>query len=224
MTRFFLFTILSFVCLGTMNAQISEFQVGLALPQGDFKDDDEDDAIYDGAGVAAPGLYLGYKYMKPINSNGLYWMADIGLMFNPMQKFFREDLKDVSEGDLKIPKYFNVPVTGGIHYERPVSNLRLFGEAGLGVNMLYITKLETGNRDLTYTIKHKPSLKLAFRIGAGVVLKEKYTIGLNYFALGAHRARIEGIVEFDGERETERDRFNRSLSVSTLNILSGFRF
>lgn len=213
----------------TLNAQTkSELQIGLAMPQGDFADDDEDDAIYDGSGVAGTGFYLGYKLLSPLKTDGLYWTFNAGIMYNDLQSDFKDDIDDEimdDADDYSLPKYLNVPILVGLQYEKSISDgVNLYGEAGLGLNILKLTNLSYSEDDYEYSETFKPSVKLGYKIGAGIVLQDKYTISLNYLGLGSHKVKYEWEEDDDWDREHDDDKFEKALSVSSLNITFGIRF
>jgi Outer membrane protein beta-barrel domain len=228
MKKFLFFAILISISVFSLNAQTkSEFQVGLALPQGDFADDDEEDAIFDGSGVAGTGFYLGYKLLSPLKSEGLYWTFNIGIMYNDLQSDFKDDFDDIFDNadDYSLPKYLNVPILAGLQYEKAVSDgLNLFGEAGLGPNILKVTNFSLEEDDYEELTTFKPSVALGFKIGGGIVLQEKYTISLNYLGLGSHKVKYESEFEFGGISESDDDKFEKDLPVSSLNIIFGVRF
>jgi opacity protein-like surface antigen len=215
-------------CLFSLNAQTkSELQFGLAMPQGDFADDDEDDAIYDGSGVANTGFYLGYKLLSPLKTDGLYWTFNAGIMYNDLQSDFKEDLEDEMDDadDYSLPKYLNVPIIVGLQYEKSLSDgLSLYGEAGVGLNILKLTNLSVSEDDYELKMTFKPSVELGYKIGAGIVLQDKYSISLNYLGLGSHKVKYEWEEEYDGDRDRDDDKFEKALSVSSLNLTFGIRF
>ncbi len=228
MKKYLFFAIFLASGVFTLNAQTkSELQIGLAMPQGDFADDDEDDAIFDGSGVASTGLYVGYKLLSPLKTDGLFWTLNAGIMYNDLQSDFKDDLEDEMDDadDFSLPKYLNVPILAGLQYEKSLSDgFKLYGEAGLGLNILKLTNLSASEEDYEYSMTFKPSVKLGYKIGAGIVLQDKYTISLNYLGLGSHKVKYESEVEYDGDRERDDDKFEKALSVSSLNITFGIRF
>lgn len=234
MKKYLFFAILFASCVFTLNAQTkSELQIGLAVPQGDFADDKKD-AIYHGDGVAGTGFYLGYKLLSPLSTDGLYWTFNAGIMYNDLQSDFKDDWEDkMDPDDYSLPKYLNVPILAGLQYEKTISDgLNLFGEAGVGLNILKITNLSYEIDYYEYYKEYlrtfKPSVKLGFKIGAGIVLQEKYTISLNYLGLGSHKVKYETETEYYRESESvsesDDDKFDKALSVSSLNITFGIRF
>ena len=228
MKKYLFFAIFFVSCVLTLNAQTkSELQIGLAMPQGDFADDDEDDAIFDGSGVAATGFYLGYKLLSPLKTDGLYWTFNAGIMYNDLQSDFKDDWEDEMDDvdDYSLPKYLNVPILAGLQYEKSLSDgLSLYGEAGLGLNILKLTNYSASEDDYEMKTTFKPSVKLGYKIGAGIILQDKYTISLNYLGLGSHKVKYEYEYEYYGESESDDDKFDKALSVSSLNITFGIRF
>lgn len=229
MKKYLFFAILFASCVFTLNAQTkSELQIGLAVPQGNFADDDYYEAISGGDGVAGTGFYLGYKLLSPLSTDGLYWTFNAGIMYNDLQSDFKDYLEDEEmyyADDYSLPKYFNVPILAGLQYEKTISDgLNLFGEAGVGLNILKITNLSGEEDNYEELTTFKPSVGLGFKIGAGIVLQEKYTISLNYLGLGSHKVKYEYESEYYSESESYDDKFERALSVSSLNITFGIRF
>ena len=227
MKKYLFFAILFASCVFTLSAQTkSELQIGLAVPQGDFADDNW--AIYGGDGAAGTGFYLGYKLLSPLSTDGLYWTFNAGIMYNDLQSDFKDYLEDeYYADDYSLPKYFNVPILAGLQYEKTISDgLNLFGEAGVGLNILKITNLSGEEDNYEELTTFKPSVGLGFKIGAGIVLQEKYTISLNYLGLGSHKVKYEYEYEHEyyGESGSDDDKFDKALSVSSLNITFGIRF
>ena len=229
MKKYLFFVIFFASCVFTLNAQTkSELQIGLAMPQGDFADDDEEDAIYCGSGVAATGFYLGYKLLSPLKTDGLYWIFNAGIMYNDLQSDFKDDLVLIINyaEDYILPKYLNVPILVGLQYEKSLSDgLNLYGEAGVGLNILKLTNSTFSGDNYKVSKTFKPSASLGYKIGAGIVLQDKYTISLNYLGLGSHKVKYEYEVEYDdGHSRSDDDKFEKALSVSSLNITFGIRF
>ena len=235
MKKYLFFAILFASCVFTLNAQTkSELQIGLAVPQGDFADDKKD-AIYHGDGVAGTGFYLGYKLLSPLSTDGLYWTFNAGIMYNDLQSDYKDDWEDEMDyaDDYSLPKYFNVPILAGLQYEKTISDgLNLFGEAGVGLNILKITNLSYETNYYEYYNEYLrtfiASVKVGFKIGAGIVLQEKYTISLNYLGLGSHKVKYETETEYYGESESvsvsDDDKFDKALSASSFHITFGSPF
>ena len=105
-----------------------------------------------------------------------------------------------SHYEMRLPRYRNIPILLGVRYSYPVTvGIDLYGEALAGINcrsfsdwLLAFTKEpwtpqeelddpEYNNIDIrTYT----PATTFAFRLGAGFILKKKFTIGASFQMLG----------------------------------------
>jgi hypothetical protein len=227
----FIFLFILFVC-GTLSLSAqgkSEFQIGLATPSGDFADDDEDDAVFSGSGYAATGFYLGYKLLTPLSSKGLFWTFSAGVMYNDLSGDFKDDLEEEMEDyedyyddfDITYLKYINIPIMAGLQYEQPISaQIKLFGEAGLGINVLKLTNMSYNLDGTEGTYSFDPSLKLGYKIGGGILVKDKYTISLTYTGLGSHKVKYT----YEEDSDSEDYKFDKALLISSLNVIFGIRF
>ena len=224
----FIFLFILFVC-GTLSLSAqgkSEFQIGLATPSGDFADDDAEDAIFGGSGYASTGFYLGYKLLTPLSSKGLFWTFSAGIMYNDLSGDYKDELEEEMEDyyddfDITYLKYLNIPIMAGLQYEQPISEqIKLFGEAGLGINVLKLTNMSYSTDDSEGTYSFDPSLKLGYKIGGGVLIQNKYTISLTYTGLGSHKVKYT----YEEDSDSEDDKFDKALSISSLNVIFGIRF
>ncbi len=232
MKKYLIFPILFACCVLTTNAQkMSELQIGLAVPLGNFADNNVDNAIYDGSGVAAPGFYLGYKLLLPLTTFGLYGTFNAGIMYNDLQSSYKDKKKDRYGDyyDIILPKYLNVPVLAGLQYEKSISDgFKLNAVAGVGLNVLIITKYSLYNEDIWETSERtdtfKPSFKLCYKFGVGFVLQDKYTLSLHYIGLGSHIVKYEYLEVHHGGMYNRWDKnFDEALSISSFNITFGIR-
>ena len=211
----------------------NEIQFGLSTPSGDFADDDMNDAIFNGTGFAVDGFYVGYKHISPLSTNGLSWTLNAGMTYNKLGEDFEEDFEEglteyITETygygydvDVKFLKYINVPVIAGLQFERVIANnLSLFGEFGIGFNILKLTDLTLSIDEDDAVYKFDPSMKAAYKIGGGVLIKGKYSINLTYMNLGSHK--VSYTVE--SSDDPIDDSFNKSLPVSNMNLTFGLRF
>ena len=102
--------------------------------------------------------------------------------------------------EMHLPKLRNIPVLLGIRYCYPITiGIDLYGEALVGINrriisdwLLAFTKEPwTLQEELDYPEynnidirSYTPATTFAFRLGAGFILKKKYTIGASFQMLG----------------------------------------
>lgn len=199
------------------------FVAGFSFPQGDFADDDYYDAIFDGAGYAGTGIMLGLKTYTPMRMEGLSAMFNLSILYNPMHKDFKDEFEDDWDEDATFPKYLNLPVMAGLNYQYPVMDqFTLFGEAGLGLNVLWITNFSIKDDDYKSVYSFTPSLKIGYTIGGGVVIQEKYTISLNYLGLGSHKCKFKWEEDWDWDKERGEDKFDKSLDIRALTLTFGW--
>lgn len=188
---------------------------GAGFPQSDFKDDNHDDS-----GIAGTGLNLGLKYVMPLNQSGLGLFFGGDIMINGLQSDFKNDYEDEAEdADITWPYYINVPLTGGINYTLKANDkISFFGEAGVGPDFLYMTKWTEKYDEGESVTTAKLSTTFGFKIGGGLLINDKFTIGLHYFALGDHRIKFETQWE---DEDSETFKLNRKISLVTLTF--GFK-
>lgn len=215
----------------------SSFQVhlGLTFPSGDFANYDEVNDFYSGAlghtrsGNASTGLDLGVKYQTPAKVDGLFLVLNINLLYNLLNKDYREDIEDdiIDDTDfanISFPKFINIPILAGLKYEIPVKEkLAFYGEGGLGFNMLKITKFKYKTEYYDYSEKYSPSLKLGFTIGGGVLIQDKFSIGLNYYGLGSHKVKFEQKWANSTNTNTDNGRFDRALDIRAFTLTFGIK-
>ena len=110
--------------------------------------------------------------------------------------FSKGDIRDeYSNFRGNTPTYFNLPIQVGISYmydELP-NDIIPYGELGLGVDFLFITKEGNcqyrdtlGNVQHSITYNYKPSAAFAFSIGAGAYFGRHVSAGLYYYFMGTH--------------------------------------
>jgi opacity protein-like surface antigen len=219
------------VCI---NAQIkSEFSLGLAMPVGNFSGDDINKFVYEGGkeGGAGTGFQIGYKILSPLSVNGLYWTLGANVIYNDLNGDIKEEFEDDLEDadSYSLPKYLNIPVLAGVQYERSITNnLSVYGEVGIGVNFLKITNLSYEYSENGYEEEFSQSFNLAtgfgYKIGAGIVINSKYTVGLSYLGLGSHKVKYEWEKTRNGVSNDGDGKFDKNLGVSSFNLSVGIRF
>lgn len=196
--------------------------MGPAIPVGDFADDDinEDDA--GGAGV---GLNLGGKFSYPISDLGLSLFVGADLNFNCLQKEVKDDIEDRYDYlgldlDIRYSKYINMPLIAGVNYTYKANDLiSLFGDFGIGPDLLKITKtkIEAGNDEIEF--EYKMSAQFALKIGGGIMFKDKFFVGLHYNAFGEHE--VEGEIDTNGNSIDLED---TEIRVNLLTLTFGVKF
>lgn len=191
--------------------------VGPSFPLSDFADEEE--------GGAGLGFTLGGKYTYTLNDKGLGLYMGVDLSYNPLKKSVREDIDDaLNQSGVSIEtyyKYINIPVTAGLNYTYKANDkISLFTDLGLGANFLKPTSMTLEAAGEKVDFNFKLSTQLAYKIGGGLLINDKYIVGLYYDGVGEHRVKSE--VEFgDGSTEEQED---LKLKVSMLRLTIGIKF
>jgi opacity protein-like surface antigen len=192
--------------------------VGPGFPIGDFGDDDLDD---EDSGLAGVGFDLGGKYVYQLNSSGLGLFVGADLMFNGFKSDVKDDLEDGSDGDITFPNYINVPVLAGLNYTFEAnSQISLFGEFGLGADLLKFTNEVIEGDDGDLEVVFDPDMKMAYKIGGGLIFNKNIGVEFNYFNLGKHK--LDGEYKYDGDTEDIDDPQKIKVGIVTLTISKRF--
>lgn len=204
-------------------AQSSRFHISGVFPTGDFGDDAMN---LNKAGHAAFGFGLGFKHYSTLPVENLFWTIGIDAYYNGLQNDMKDYYEDhYKSADITFNKYINLPVTVGINYTLPVTDVfGLYGEFGLGPNLSWITpdKVKYKNSG-EVTTTYKPAVGFAYGIEAGFVFKQKYTLGLKYFNLGSYRYKSTETQKVDGSKYKTKDKTNRQ-PISHITLILGIKF
>ena len=251
----FLLMILAFwLGCGALSAQTQTYlNLGLSLPTGDFAEGEGIDfALFNNfettlrskEGGAGVGANIGFKFKFPTNAEGLGVLLSIDGIYNGLNsdvKDYFEDLTDYNEEvfddyTLRKPNYINVPVMVGLNYCYDASdNIGIYGEAGIGLDARFITKLceeaEQSNSyssfEYTDTYKFDPAVAFAFQLGAGILINNRFTLGVNLYNLGSAKVKgkdtcKEKYYEY-GYYDSESEKYNfKGKSLSTTMVLLRF--
>lgn len=193
----FLFAAVAALLMGvsTMNAQTT-VRLGVGLPMGPYKDGSVTDwgCLISNSDKAAAslGFTLGAKYQMPL-------VSGLNLMFTG--DLFYNGLSDTITGknnnsDSKNPNYFNIPLMVGVDYNLSLGNAAaIYVEAGAGLNVRlmsgYTGAVNFGSlAAATAEITYDPAFTFAYQAGLGFKFNGRYSIGVNYYALG--KADVKG--------------------------------
>ena len=204
--------IVKVLCLGAMligmgtSAQ-AQFRQGIYLngniPTGDFNNDVSAThttvpLTYTEIGKDATiGFGFGYRvsYRFDVGVGDVAPFANVDFLWNTISGKWSDQYSDAY---MSSPTYFNIPIMAGVSYiydELPWSDIKIFGEFGIGTDLFWITS-EGGTTTVvppagsTYTVNneysYKPTFAFAFSIGAGAFFGEHVSAGLYYYGLGTH--------------------------------------
>ncbi|MBK7797933.1 MAG: outer membrane beta-barrel protein [Saprospiraceae bacterium] len=195
---------------------------GPSFPLSEFGDGDIDDDDSGGAGV---GLSLGGKYLYQLNDKGLGLYLGADFNYNGLKSDVKDDIKDdfkdqfISDVDIKFRKYINVPVTAGLNYSfKGNDKISLFVNIGIGADILKLTNMtvELDNEEVEFS--YKLSTQIAYKIGGGLLINDKFIIGMHYNGLGEHN--LKGEIEYNGDSQ---DLDDAKLKVSLLTLTFGIK-
>jgi len=226
-TSFFLAVLLS-IATWTAHAQMIEVTqgelnvyAGVSFPSGDFSDDVGD--IDNGNGYAMPGFSLTGEYVWPIGPPELGWVSGVSVIIN---RFDGEEAFDLSDDDVDLSSgyWLNVPIMTGLKYEveaSPTVDVYGLGQLGINLNKGPNTSIEDefGNSAKT-SYGTAPSLGL--NLGAGIVIDDRYIVGLRYKRLG--EPEIEAEAEFETNRGDFSDENAYDQPLSVIQLLVGISF
>ena len=253
----FLLMILAFwLGCGALSAQTQTYlNLGVSLPTGDFADGDGQSFAPMGEskeGGAGVGANLGFKWKFPTEAEGLGVLLSIDGIYNGLNSDVKDAFEDLVDGyeyegadvTLHKPNYINVPVLVGLNYCYDASdNIGIYGEAGIGLDARFMTKLKLeleisgydyyGDRisyERTLEYKYDPAVAFAFQLGAGIVINKRFTLGVNLYNLGS--SKIKGKIteekkeylygEYDFESNKEKFKY-RALSSTMVLLRFGIR-
>jgi hypothetical protein len=197
----------------------SSIHFGAAFPYSEFADDDFDD---ENSGFAAVGADIGFQLLFPINKSGLNLFCGIDVMYNGMSSDFKDEMERQYGNDIDIvyPKYFNIPIVGGINYALKVNEkLGFYGNFGIGPDFLKMTKLTVESGGEEVEMNYDLSTAFGYKVGGGAIISDKYTINLNYLGLGDHK--IKGELKYNGDSEN-MDSYN--MKTANLTLTFGIMF
>ncbi len=204
-------------------------------------------------GYAGIGFNVGMDILFPLSSvDGLGITLGADFFYNGYNSELKDWVSDLEdEGDdyfdeftFKKPRIMNIPIMLGARYLYEVNDgFGIFAEAGLGLNMRMISplKLEVEYEDTygygyynvteTDTYKYKAAVSFAFKAGAGIMLADHLSIGVDFYALGSSNVKAKYTYEYEDDdpydpySEEESGNFkSKPLKCSELVLRIGYHF
>ncbi len=209
-----------------LHAQVGlEIHAGTTMPLGSWaqaKANPNENKILIGA---APGFNAGISYTYPIGNSGLGIQAGVDFNMNGLQTSFKNDLKkDLDGAEISFHKFMNVPITAGINYKYKINKtVGIFTNAGLGMNIMKATDLTYNGQGYSGEITFKPTLAFAGKLGGGLLLFDRFTVGAHYCYLGAHAPEITQRVTVYGFSVQDQEKFDKE-NLHSLMISLGVSF
>ncbi len=222
MKKAYIFHLIFFVIsLNSFSQGNFQVHLGTAIPVSDFANKEMSD---DYAGGAAPGINLGLQYLAPLSrSRDLFFFAGFDLNFNGLTKESKKDIEDsfnLLNADIKHSKYYNIPLSAGVlfkHYMR--NHMAIYAQGGLTINFFKCTNFVATINDEDLTVKYDIDNSVGFRIGGGMDLNDNISVGIDYFALGKHKADGQIDIPLFGPVDTSVE-----TKVDILTVTVGYRF
>lgn len=200
-------------------------------------------------GYASIGANVGFDVTVALPVEGLGVFGGIDFFINSNKNDVRDCFEDwsheivkqenVSSAEFNLPNVMNIPILFGLNYLHNFNNIvGVWGEAGIGPNFRLISdfKFETkytalvvtpeGDYDVTTeTYDYDAATTLGFKLGAGVMLWNKMSIGLDYYSLGSSKINANYKVKA-GDRVIIEDKFKGENDIYTgeLVVRVGYHF
>lgn len=211
-------------------------------------------------GFADYGFNVGFDVTFTLPVDGLGVFGGIDFFFNSNQSALDDCLADYSRYDIShssvisdvkytTPYFMNIPILFGVNYVHNFNRIvGVWGEAGIGPNFRLISGYEMKrefntpvnilfpNGEIVTTIEetkgieYKSAVTLGFKIGAGVMLWNRMSIGLDFYSLGSAIIEGTGIYELGGEDYAnwyyadKNFKGNNAISASELVVRVGYHF
>lgn len=210
-------------------------------------------------GYAGIGFNVGFDVTVNLPVEGLGIFGGIDFFFNANKSALSSCLDEYARNEVKVkdyvsevkynkPNFMNIPILFGVNYLHNFNNIvGIWGEAGIGPNFRLISRFEKerefntavteelDNGELVLSIqektgyKYKSAVTLGFKLGAGVMLWDRMSIGLDYYYLGSAKIEATKILELNGndyaysysEKTIKGD---NSISASELVVRVGYHF
>lgn len=256
LTKLCCFTIAVILGANYVEAQTKfSIHLGGSFPFGKYADYSlSSSSIPDGNDIIAwniktdkAGATMGFDFGAKLRFNlptikGLGIIATADFIFNPSNKEIQDSFEDyiilfcaqnsVSNYDFSVPKYINIPVMLGLNYEYTfANNVKIYGDAGVGVNIGMISGLEMNFSEqdfkFVYNIDYENQYSFAFQVGIGVLLSEQLSLGVHYYNLGSQK--VKGDIKYratwygGGESERGNFAFGR-INPNMITLRLGYHF
>ena len=211
-------------------------------------------------GFADYGVNVGFDVTVSLPVEGLGVFGGIDFFYNSNKSALADCLEDyskdevvhtsyVSEVKYTKPNFMNIPILFGVNYIHNFNNIvGIWGEAGVGPNFRFISRYEKKREfntamtvllpdgeavtaiEETKGITYKSAVTLGFKVGAGVMLWNRMSIGLDFYSLGSAKIEGTGIYELGGTDYSDKYYSDKnfkgknSISASELVVRVGYHF
>lgn len=183
---------------------------------------------------AVIGFGLGYRasYRFDVGVGLVAPFLNVDFLWNTISSKWSEEY---SNEYLSSPTYFNIPFMGGVSYiydEMPWNDISLYGEFGIGTDLLWITSEGASdwkapdNSIVNTKLSYKSTFAFSWMIGAGAYFGEHVSAGLYYYGLGTHNIDYTSGTREDVPAADNQQNANgrQRRSVGSLMLRIGFHF
>lgn len=212
-----LFLLVASTSINSISQSRFNIHVGSAFPLSDF-------GLYGANNTMSDptiGINTGMRYSYIFSSIGIGAFAGMDFMYNGISKEFKEEVEQSDapfmEEDPIFHKYYNIPFSTGICYDfRLNENLLLSSNAGLTVNCFLISDSKYWSSESSTD----PAFSVGGRIRAGLIIKDRVSISVDYLGLGNHT--VSGEATWGLFPTTEE--FTTELKIHMLTLTAGIYF
>lgn len=211
-------------------------------------------------GYAGIGFNVGFDVTVALPVEGLGVFGGIDFFLNTNKSALTDALEEYARNEVKVfdyvsevkyskPNFINIPILFGLNYLHNFNNIvGVWGEAGVGPNFRLISRYEKTtdyNRAMDIMLPdgelvtciekrtgatYKSAVTLGFKLGAGVMLWDRMSIGLDYYYLGSAKIEATAIYELGGTDYADKVytsktiKGDNAISASELVVRVGYHF
>lgn len=211
-------------------------------------------------GYAGIGFNVGFDVTVALPVEGLGVFGGIDFFLNTNKSALTDALEEYARNEVKVfdyvsevkyskPNFINIPILFGLNYLHNFNNIvGVWGEAGVGPNFRMISRYEKTtdyNRAMDILLPdgelvtciekrtgatYKSAVTLGFKLGAGVMLWDRMSIGLDYYYLGCAKIEATAIYELGGTDYADKVytsktiKGDNAISASELVVRVGYHF
>jgi len=138
------------------------------------------------------------SYSHPFSDNGFSLLWGIDLNYNSLKGDMKDEIVEVYQAqgifptDIEYWHYTNVPISFGVNYSNEGTNgIGVFLDAGIVLNLLKVSDYEITANYETVKLKYDWEQKVGFKIGGGVLIGQRYSVGIHFLDFGKYE--LDGV-------------------------------
>lgn len=188
----------------------------------------------DKIGLAQTGFGIGIELNTAVWTKGMNWIISAKLLINSasgeeIQSMYRSGWGDTVDVEIDMGNWINLPLMTGLKYKYDIFNdFECYGLVQVGANFSQAPSLKAtvGSETIEQT-SYEFIADYAVELGVGIVFKQKYNLGVNYFNGGAPRyrgTRELNPLYFPGIFNVKTDIISEERSISMFTVVFGILF